>query len=130
MLLVYSPWFKACLVCYWKTCLLQACTVDGTVYDLSNIVPYIQKFHKHPVTGAELHLRDVIQLTFHKNAEGEYHDPVLNKVFTEHTHIVAIKTTGNVYAYEVWSSTTYRSLLLLRRAASKPDSTMCVTSVV
>lgn len=77
-----------------------ACTVDGTVYDLSNIVPYIQKFHKHPVTGAELHLRDVIQLTFHKNAEGEYHDPVLNKVFTEHTHIVAIKTTGNVYAYE------------------------------
>ena len=82
-------------------CLQQACTADGTVYDLGNIVPYVQKFHRHPVTGAELHLREVIHLTFHKNAEGEFHDPVINKVFTEHTHIVAIKTTGNVYAWEV-----------------------------
>lgn len=71
------------------------------MFDLSNIVPYIQKFHRHPVTGAELHLRDIIQLNFHKNAEGEFHDPVINKVFTEHTHIVAIKTTGNIYAWEV-----------------------------
>lgn len=26
---------------------------------------------------------------------------MLNKVFTEFTHIVAIKTTGNVFSYEV-----------------------------
>ena len=26
---------------------------------------------------------------------------MLGKVFTQHTHIVAIKTSGNVYAYEV-----------------------------
>lgn len=32
---------------------------------------------------------------------GEYHCPVLNKVFTEFTHIVAVKTTGNVFCYEV-----------------------------
>jgi peptidyl-prolyl cis-trans isomerase-like protein 2 len=31
---------------------------------------------------------------------GEYHCPVLNKVFTEFTHIVAVKTTGNVFCYE------------------------------
>jgi len=30
----------------------------------------------------------------------EYHCPVTFKVFSDHTHIVAIKTTGNVYAYE------------------------------
>lgn len=33
---------------------------------------------------------------------GEYHCPVLNKVFTEYTHIVAVKTTGNVFCYEVY----------------------------
>lgn len=32
---------------------------------------------------------------------GEFHCPVLNKVFTEFTHIVAVKTTGNVFCYEV-----------------------------
>jgi len=30
----------------------------------------------------------------------EYHCPATFRVFTDHTHIVAIKTTGNVYAYE------------------------------
>ena len=34
---------------------------------------------------------------------GEYHCPVLNKVFTEFTHIVAVKTTGNVFCFEVCS---------------------------
>lgn len=32
---------------------------------------------------------------------GEYQCPVLNKVFTEFTHIIAVKTTGNVFSYEV-----------------------------
>lgn len=29
------------------------CTDDGTVYDILNIVPYIQKHHRHPVSGEE-----------------------------------------------------------------------------
>lgn len=32
---------------------------------------------------------------------GQYHCPVLYSVFTDNTHIVAIRTTGNVYTYEV-----------------------------
>jgi peptidyl-prolyl cis-trans isomerase-like protein 2 len=36
-------------------------------------------------------------------AEGMYCCPVTGKVFTEHTHIAAVKTTGNVYAYEAVS---------------------------
>ena len=70
------------------------------MYDITNIVPYIQKLHRHPTTGEPLELKDVIKLTFHKNADGEYHCPVLNKVFTESTHIVALRSTGNVYCYE------------------------------
>jgi peptidyl-prolyl cis-trans isomerase-like protein 2 len=76
------------------------CTIDGSVFEITTIVPYIRKFGKHPVTGAPLKGEDLIPLIFHKNSEGEYHCPVLNKVFTEFTHIVAVKTTGNVFCYE------------------------------
>lgn len=71
------------------------------MYDVVNIVTYVQKFKRHPVSGEPLALKDIITLTFHKNADGEYHCPVLHKVFTESTHIVAIKGTGHVYCYEV-----------------------------
>ncbi|XP_030532098.1 peptidyl-prolyl cis-trans isomerase CYP65 [Rhodamnia argentea] len=77
-----------------------ACTADGSVFDIMSIIPYIRKYGKHPVTGAPLRHEDLIPLTFHKNAEGEFQCPVLNKVFTEFTHIVAVKTTGNVFCYE------------------------------
>ncbi|KAJ9564264.1 hypothetical protein OSB04_000230 [Centaurea solstitialis] len=76
------------------------CTKDGSVFDIMHIIPYIRKYGKHPVSGVPLKQEDLIPLTFHKNSEGEYHCPVLNKVFTEFTHIVAIKTTGNVFSYE------------------------------
>jgi len=35
-----------------------------------------------------------------QNTDGEYCCPVMGKVFTEHTHIVAVKPTGNVYCFE------------------------------
>ncbi|KAJ0080396.1 hypothetical protein Patl1_23334 [Pistacia atlantica] len=31
---------------------------------------------------------------------GEYHCPMLNKVVTEFTHIVAVRTTRNVFCYD------------------------------
>lgn len=58
----------------------QACTADGTVYDIVNIVTYIQKFKRHPVSGESLALKNVISLNFAKNGEGQYHCPVLHKV--------------------------------------------------
>ncbi|CAI0507674.1 unnamed protein product [Linum tenue] len=76
------------------------CTADGSIFEIMHIIPYIKKFGKHPVTGAPLKQGDLIPLNFHKNSEEEFHCPVLNKVFTEFTHIVAIKTTGNVFCYE------------------------------
>lgn len=76
------------------------CTSAGHVFDVMHIIPYIQKHGKNPVTGAPLAVKDLIKLHFHKNSEGEYHCPVLEKVFTEFTHIVAVKTTGNVFCYE------------------------------
>ncbi len=42
----------------------------------------------------------LLRLNYHKNAEGAYHCPVLFKQFTDKSHIVAIRTTGNVFSYE------------------------------
>jgi peptidyl-prolyl cis-trans isomerase-like protein 2 len=68
--------------------------------DIINAVPYITKHKRHPASGAPLELKELTRLHFHKNSDGEYACPVLNKVFNENTHIVAIKTTGNVYCWE------------------------------
>ncbi|KAG2482009.1 hypothetical protein HYH03_019033 [Edaphochlamys debaryana] len=77
-----------------------ACTDDGTVYDITAIVPYIMKYKRHPVSGEPLALKDITRLNFAKNGDGEFVCPVMGKVFTEHTHIVALKPTGNVYCWE------------------------------
>jgi peptidyl-prolyl cis-trans isomerase-like protein 2 len=76
------------------------CTADGSVFDLLNIVPYLKKYRRHPVTGQPLAASDLIKLHFHKNSEGKYHCPVMFKPFTQHTHIVAVRQTGNVFCYE------------------------------
>ncbi|XP_020852221.1 RING-type E3 ubiquitin-protein ligase PPIL2 isoform X3 [Phascolarctos cinereus] len=76
------------------------CTPDGVVFDLLNIVPWIKKYGTNPSSGEKLDAKSLIRLNFTKNSEGKYHCPVLFTVFTNNSHIVAIKATGNVYAYE------------------------------
>lgn len=76
------------------------CTKDGYVFDIVNVVPFVRKFGLHPVTGKKLELKDLIKLHMHRNSEGKYHCPVTFKVFSEHTHICAIATTGNVFSYD------------------------------
>uniref|UniRef100_A0A8D0EW58 Peptidylprolyl isomerase like 2 n=1 Tax=Strix occidentalis caurina TaxID=311401 RepID=A0A8D0EW58_STROC len=41
-----------------------------------------------------------VKFKFFSPPSGKYHCPVLFTVFTNNSHIVAIKTTGNVFAYE------------------------------
>ena len=52
------------------------------------------------MTGNSLKISDLIKLNFYKNDKNEYHDPISFKTFTDFTHIVFIKTTGNVYSYD------------------------------
>ena len=66
---------------------------------VSHIIPYIRKFRTNPVTGTPLKETQLVTLHYHKNAQGEYHDPVTFKNFNDHSHIVAIRTSGNVYEY-------------------------------
>lgn len=76
------------------------CTKEGVVFDLLNIVPFLKKYKKSPVDGEPMVAKDLIKLHFHKNNKDDYHCPVMYKVFNENSHIVAIKTTGNVFSYE------------------------------
>lgn len=70
---------------------------DGTIFDLLNIVPFIKEHGTNPVTGRALAIKELTTLHFHKNPSGEYHCPLTFKVFNDHSHIVAIRTSGNVY---------------------------------
>lgn len=76
------------------------CNGEGIIYDLMSIVPFLKKYGIDPASGKRLDAKDLLRLNFAKNSEGKYHCPVLFKVFNENSHIVAIRTTGNVFSYE------------------------------
>ncbi|XP_050702213.1 RING-type E3 ubiquitin-protein ligase PPIL2-like [Eriocheir sinensis] len=73
---------------------------QGNVYDLEAILPFLKKFKVNPVTGEPLSEKQLIKVTFHRAATGEYHCPVLFKPFTNTSHVAANKISGNVYSYE------------------------------
>jgi peptidyl-prolyl cis-trans isomerase-like protein 2 len=58
---------------------------------------YRQHNNTHPVTNEPLTPADLIPLHYARKASGEYHDPISFKPFNEHSHIVAIATTGNIF---------------------------------
>ena len=76
------------------------CTSDGVVYELENILPYVQKYGKNPLTGNEMSPSDLIRLIYHKNGSNEYFCPITLNTFTDFSHIVANRKTGNVYSYD------------------------------
>uniref|UniRef100_A0A0G4HJW3 RING-type E3 ubiquitin transferase n=1 Tax=Chromera velia CCMP2878 TaxID=1169474 RepID=A0A0G4HJW3_9ALVE len=77
------------------------CSKDGIVFDAKAIVPFLKKYKVSPVSGEPMTLKDLVPLKFHKNAEtGKFHCPITEKEFSDHTHIVANRVGGNVYAFE------------------------------
>jgi peptidyl-prolyl cis-trans isomerase-like protein 2 len=60
----------------------------------------LTKHRTNPVDGAPLKASDLIKLNYVKNEDGEYMDPVTYKAFTDNTHLVALRNTGNVFAYD------------------------------
>ncbi|KDQ06215.1 hypothetical protein BOTBODRAFT_141243 [Botryobasidium botryosum FD-172 SS1] len=94
----------------------------GTVFDLLNIVPWLKK-HKntHPITTRPLEPSSLITLHYSRNANGDYHDPITFKTFSEHSHIVAIATTGNVFLADSVSKLAGGRDLLADVAFTKDD---------
>ncbi|ORY14401.1 cyclophilin-like domain-containing protein [Clohesyomyces aquaticus] len=76
------------------------CTANGTVFDLTHILTWLQKHSTNPVDGTPLKRADLLELHFAKNEDNEYVDPVTYKVFTDNTHLVALRNTGNVFSWD------------------------------
>jgi peptidyl-prolyl cis-trans isomerase-like protein 2 len=77
------------------------CTESGTIFDLTHILTWLSKHpDTNPTDGTSLKRADLVTLHFAKNEDGEYVDPVTYKVFTDNTHIVALRKSGNVFAWD------------------------------
>ncbi|EWC48589.1 peptidyl-prolyl cis-trans isomerase-like 2 [Drechslerella stenobrocha 248] len=76
------------------------CTSGGAVFELTSIIPWLKKHGTNPVDGTPLASKDLIKMNMSRNPDGEYSDPITAKVFTNSTHIVVVKTSGNVFAAE------------------------------
>ncbi|ORY63534.1 peptidyl-prolyl cis-trans isomerase cyp8 [Pseudomassariella vexata] len=92
------------------------CTAEGQIFDLEVISKWLENHKTNPVNGEPLALRDLIKLNFARNGDldskgkdgsggdgkGDLIDPVSFKVFTDNTHIVAIRHGGyaNVFAWD------------------------------
>ena len=75
-------------------------TLDGHVFDLENIAPFIKKYGKNPISGMPLDAKTLVKLNFEKNSKEQFHCPITFKIFNENTHIVFIAKTGNVFSYD------------------------------
>ncbi|KZP16855.1 cyclophilin-like protein [Athelia psychrophila] len=74
---------------------------SGLVFDLLNIIPWLKQHdNTNPITKEPLAPADLIQLHYSRKSTGEIHDPISFKPFSEHSHVVAIATTGNVFLAE------------------------------
>ena len=63
-------------------------TPEGHVFDLVNILPHLKRNgNRNPLSGAPLAPKDLISLTFHRNAAGKYHCPVTFKELGDATHV-------------------------------------------
>lgn len=74
------------------------CARDGILFDALQLLPYAQEKGVSPATGKKLAARDVLRLKMAKNQDNQWHCPVTCKVFTNHSKVVAIATTGNVFS--------------------------------
>ena len=74
------------------------CARDGILFDALQLLPYVQEKGVSPATGKKLSVKDVLRLKMAKNQDNQWHCPVTCKVFTNHSKVVCIATTGNVFS--------------------------------
>ncbi|KAH9846806.1 cyclophilin-like protein [Lenzites betulinus] len=73
----------------------------GNVFELVSIIPWLKQHgNTNPVTQEPLQPSDLITLYYARKSSGEIHDPISFKPFSDHSNIVAIATTGNVFLAE------------------------------
>ncbi|XP_051536083.1 RING-type E3 ubiquitin-protein ligase PPIL2-like isoform X4 [Myxocyprinus asiaticus] len=84
------------------------CTVDGVVFDLMRIVPWIKKFGTNPITGEKLKAKSLIKLNFSKNNEVDqlnikiknYKDLLTDEPFTRQD-IITLQDPTNLDKFNI-----------------------------
>ncbi|XP_014284578.1 RING-type E3 ubiquitin-protein ligase PPIL2 [Halyomorpha halys] len=76
------------------------CDKEGNIFDLEAILEYLKKNKINPVTGKPLDAKSLIKLNFSRDNENKLQCPILFKTFTQHSHVVVVQTTGNVFSNE------------------------------
>ncbi|CEH18682.1 Cyclophilin type, U box-containing peptidyl-prolyl cis-trans isomerase [Ceraceosorus bombacis] len=93
---------------------------EGTIFELTHVIPYLNKYGTNPATGQAMQIKDLVKLNFHKNENGKYHDPVSFKEFNEHTHLVAVSTTGNVFSWDTVHSLNIKAKHMVDLISDEP----------
>ncbi|SPO30274.1 related to Peptidyl-prolyl cis-trans isomerase [Ustilago trichophora] len=98
----FQPVSYDCCAISFQPWSIPVCSPDcGVAFELTNLIPFLRKFGGiHPVTGKPFELDDVVRLNFHKNEQGKFHDPVSFKQLGHHSHLVAIRQSGNVFLWD------------------------------
>ncbi|KAI3624016.1 cyp8 [Malassezia furfur] len=82
----------------WRT---PACLPDeGLVYERANLERFLDKYHVSPASGRPASRDEILALHMARNERGQLYDPVSCKELTDHSHLVAVKPTGNVFLYD------------------------------
>lgn len=77
------------------------CTLAGDIFDLVSISEAIANTGKNPLTDQPLTFNQLIKLKFHKGPKDILVCPLSGKEFTENTKICTVRTSGNVFAFDV-----------------------------
>jgi len=75
-------------------------TREGAIFEAKNIIAYIKRFGRNPVTGGKLEAKELTPVHFHKNDEGKFHCPVTFKVFTHYSNVALNIVSGHVYSWD------------------------------
>lgn len=91
--------FDCCALALTKY-ITPVCSPEGILFDYLNIATYLKEHNINPCNGNSMKINDLIKLNMYKNENNDWMCPVTCKVFNDVSHVVAIKTTGNVYSYD------------------------------
>lgn len=81
---------------------------------------FVEKHKIEPISGEPTDLKQFFKLNMAKNADGKYQCPVIFKEFNENSHIVAVKTTGNVYSFEAVDELNFKAKNLKDLISDEP----------
>jgi len=75
---------------------------EGYMFEKKNLQQFVDKFKCDPITGNKpFSTSDMIPLKLQKTSDNDsFQCPVLLKTFSENSHIVCIRQTGNVFSFE------------------------------